>query len=250
MEAIIKRKPKASIIIITRNQRGFLEKSLPVIFNQTFKDFEVIAVDSGSIDGALELMQKYPIRIIHYRGPVGAKFNYAKAFNLGAKKAKGEFLVRLSGDVVPKGKNWLKNLIKPFSDSKITGVYGKEITGPDANFLHKIRNFFTSSSFQGIFYKLSLGILFYGACCALRKDFWKKAPFDELLPMGGDANWGLEMKKRGYKTFFSPEALFYHSHPGREIFNSGFWRSIRGLSVIYWRALVFAFSAKTVSSCK
>jgi rhamnosyltransferase len=115
-------KPQVSIIILTKNQKRFLKQSLPMIFTQTFKDFEVIIVDSGSIDGSLEIMENYPVKILKIKM---VPFNYAKAFNFGASKAKGDYLVRLSGDAIPANQYWLENLLKGLESKKVVGTYSR-----------------------------------------------------------------------------------------------------------------------------
>ena len=51
--------PKISVIIPVYNADKYLEEALSSIANQTFKDFEVIAIDDGSTDKSLEILKKY-----------------------------------------------------------------------------------------------------------------------------------------------------------------------------------------------
>ncbi len=49
----------ASVIVITKNQKRFLEMSVPAIQCQQLDSaFEIIAVDSGSTDGAVEYLKE------------------------------------------------------------------------------------------------------------------------------------------------------------------------------------------------
>ena len=52
------------IIIPNYNNEKWLDKCLSSIFNQTFKDFEVIVVDDCSTDGSLDIIRKYPVKLI------------------------------------------------------------------------------------------------------------------------------------------------------------------------------------------
>ena len=45
--------PKISIIIVNYNGKGFMRGCLEALQGQTFKDFEVIIVDNGSLDDSL-----------------------------------------------------------------------------------------------------------------------------------------------------------------------------------------------------
>ena len=51
--------PKVSIILPVYNTRAYLSKSIESILNQTYQDFSLILIDDGSIDGSIELLQKF-----------------------------------------------------------------------------------------------------------------------------------------------------------------------------------------------
>ena len=51
--------PFFSIIIPTFNQSSFLQKALKSVFNQTFKNFEVIVVDNNSKDGTKKVVKSF-----------------------------------------------------------------------------------------------------------------------------------------------------------------------------------------------
>ena len=52
------------IIIPNYNNEEWLDKCLSSIFNQTYKDYEVIVVDDCSTDNSLEIIRKYPVKLI------------------------------------------------------------------------------------------------------------------------------------------------------------------------------------------
>ena len=51
--------PKFSIIIPVYNVEKYIKKCLDSVFNQTFKDFEVICVNDGSTDSSLDILKEY-----------------------------------------------------------------------------------------------------------------------------------------------------------------------------------------------
>ena len=108
---------KAAVVVITRNQRPFLARSLPMLAAQVGVETppEIIVVDSGSTDGARELIDATPgVRRLDYTGSAGDRFNYARAYNQGIRAAAPDtdFIVRLSGDAVPADAGW-------FADDRI-----------------------------------------------------------------------------------------------------------------------------------
>ena len=60
-------KIKFSIIVPSLNNKKFLLNCLNSIFNQTYKNYEIIVVDGGSTDGTLNILKKYKKKTkIHY----------------------------------------------------------------------------------------------------------------------------------------------------------------------------------------
>ncbi len=87
-----------SIIVPIYNLGNALAKCLDAILCQTYRDFELILVDDGSIDGSLSVCQKYQekderIRIFHQENK-GA----ASARNLGLDNANGSYVSFVDGD--------------------------------------------------------------------------------------------------------------------------------------------------------
>ena len=90
--------PFLSIIIPVFNVEGYLAQCLDSIFNQGIDDVEVIAVNDGSSDGSVSILQQYAslgwdFRIIEQenKGPSCAR-------NIGIDEAKGRYLLFLDSD--------------------------------------------------------------------------------------------------------------------------------------------------------
>ena len=209
---MVEKLPFVSVIIVAYNQKSFLEKSLPVIYRQNYEDFEVIVVDSGSSDGSIELYKEYPVKVVKYVGPTGKRFNYATAFNLAVEKSVGDIYVRLSGDVIPVSEDWLIELIKPFENKEVAGVYSHQLHGKDSDLHHKFLSFFMFSPYRDYFEKLAPGFMFWGASAGIRRSCFEEVPFSEKQRRGEDVLWGAEMARRGYKILYSPNSKVIHNH--------------------------------------
>ena len=48
-----------SVLLPVRNVEAYLEAAIDSILNQTFRDFEVVAVDDGSTDRTAEILARY-----------------------------------------------------------------------------------------------------------------------------------------------------------------------------------------------
>ena len=128
--------PKFSIIIPVYNVEKYLKKCLDSVFNQTYKDYEVIVVNDGTKDNSMDIVKDYDVKVINQKNQ-----GLSAARNAGVKKATGEYLIFLDSDDY-----WEKDLLKELSKSlknnpdlirfQINEVYedGKTISYPEESF--------------------------------------------------------------------------------------------------------------------
>ena len=198
---------KASIVIRTYNEERYLSQTLTMVFSQSFKDFEVIIVDSESNDSTLEIAQKFPVIIKEIKKE---EFTYGRALNIGVEMSKGEFVVFLSGHSIPCDIYWLENLLKSFEDSRISGVCGNQIYHPNAPYTEKIR---LKSAFNRPMGLQNLGnFIFSNSNSAIRKEAWRQCLFDPIIERCEDIIWARNQMELGNSIYFQPCAQVYHSH--------------------------------------
>lgn len=85
--------PKFSIIIPVYNTEKYIDKCLNSVFNQSYKDYEVIVVNDGSSDRSVEIAQTYKCTIINQKNK-----GVSAARNNGVKKAKGDYIIFIDSD--------------------------------------------------------------------------------------------------------------------------------------------------------
>lgn len=83
---------RLSVIIPVYNGEKYLSRCLTALQNQTFKDWQAIFVDDGSIDNSGKILDKYAskdkrITVIHKKN-----MGVSAARNDGIKKAKGDYV--------------------------------------------------------------------------------------------------------------------------------------------------------------
>jgi glycosyltransferase involved in cell wall biosynthesis len=86
--------PKVSVIIPTYNRAQFLPRAIRSVQGQTFRDWELIVVDDGSIDGTQQLLRAWAdMRVVSQpnRGVSAAR-------NAGVRIASGEWIAFLDSD--------------------------------------------------------------------------------------------------------------------------------------------------------
>ena len=98
---------KVSIVIPIYNAEKYLEECITSALNQSYQNIEIIAVNDGSTDNTLQVLEKFSdkIKIINKKNG-----GTASALNVGIKTMKGEWFKWLSADDKLK-KNAIETLI-------------------------------------------------------------------------------------------------------------------------------------------
>ncbi len=203
--------PQVSIVYLTKNGGTLFEESLKAVFSQKSSyEYDVIAVDSGSTDGTIEILRRYPVRVYQIRPE---EFNFGLTRDYGFSLAKGDILISLSQDAVPVGPDWLNDLVSPFfEDRSVAAVQGMDIL-PDDQYLYyweRIRMFyFTRESRSWIKSHHGIGMSF--TSCAIRRRVWEDNPLGHV-EMSEDKVFQKKITDKGYKIIFNRKAMDYHFH--------------------------------------
>lgn len=91
--------PLVSIVVPLYNGEKFLGQCINSLVMQTFKDFEIIVVDDGSIDNSKKVLDHFSFfrNLRYFRKENGGT---GSALNLGHEKAKGKYVTWCSHDNV------------------------------------------------------------------------------------------------------------------------------------------------------
>jgi len=93
------KKPTVSVVMPTFNREKYIAESIKSVLLSTLKELELIIVDDGSTDGAVEIIKQFAekdprviyVNNIKHKGVVGAS-------NLGTRMAKGKYIARMDDD--------------------------------------------------------------------------------------------------------------------------------------------------------
>ena len=221
-----------SIILLTKNGEKHIRSVLEGLYRQRMIDrAEVLMIDSGSSDATLTIAASFPVQLTRI---APEEFGHGRTRNLGARLARGEFLVFLPQDATPVGASWLETLLRPFDDPAVAGVYGRQVARADASAMetHFLRTTYPAQPevkrldrTRGV----SLAQCFFSTVGgAIRASLWKAHPFDESVIMSEDQAWSKQILLAGHAIVYQPEAEMLHSHGYgiadvfRRNFDSGF----------------------------
>jgi GT2 family glycosyltransferase len=207
---------EVSILLLTKNDRRNLECVLPGLFRQRgIETCEVLAIDSGSTDGSLELLRQFPI---HVKQIPGCEFHHARTRNLAASLSQGQILIFLSQDAVPTSETWLTSLVSNFNDPKVGAVYGRQLPRP-----HSSRErqdvldtvYGDKKLIKDPTQPNRMGYRFYhfsDANAAIRRTVWEQVRFPEDLKVFEDLGIAKRILDRGWQIVYDPKAAVVHSH--------------------------------------
>ncbi|MDD3295856.1 MAG: glycosyltransferase [Candidatus Omnitrophica bacterium] len=201
-------KPFFSVVVPTYNRADFLKIAIESVLTQTFKNYELLIVDDGSIDNTAENIKsqvsnsKIQTKIKYFyqknRGPAAAR-------NKGIKNSNGEFICFLDSD-----DRWTKDKLN------ITFDYTKK--HPDCKIFHSEEIWYRNGCLltPRIKHKKPSGNVFTQAlklCClgistaAIHASVFKSlGGFDEYFPACEDYEFWLRASLK-YQVTLIPEYL-------------------------------------------
>lgn len=92
----MKETPLVSVIIPVYNYDRYLAEAIESVFNQTYRNLEVIVVDDGSTDQSAEVARSFADKGVRYCPQVHAGIGAAR--NKGVELAQGDFIAFLDAD--------------------------------------------------------------------------------------------------------------------------------------------------------
>jgi glycosyltransferase involved in cell wall biosynthesis len=214
-----------SIVLPTRNGAATLPALLDAIARQRVDfPFEVIAVDSGSTDGTLDVLHTRVDQVITIAADA---FDHGLTRNLAIEQARGELIVLMVQDALPASNGWLAALTTPLlADDRVAGAFARQRPRADASAItrHYLDRWMGSSDvprtvciddraeFEALEPMAQLErCTFDNVCSCIRRRVWIEHPFRPTA-IGEDLAWAKEVLLAGYRLSYVPDAEVVHSH--------------------------------------
>jgi GT2 family glycosyltransferase len=213
-----------SIIIVTWNSKRYLTRCLDSLSAQTNQDFEVIMLDNGSTDGGyVGLEEKYPDVKLALK-TLNANLGFAPANNIGARLAKGEYLVLLNVDAFPEP-DWLERLLEAAKLHPDAFFSSRQIQADKPNLLdgegdvYHVSGLAWRENYNLPIYPLNESHEAFSACGAAafypRQQFLDAGGFDEdYFSYQEDVDLGFRLRLRGLCCMLVPQAVVHHVGSG------------------------------------
>ena len=193
-----------TVYIPNYNYGKFLQDSIDSVLNQTFKNFELIIIDDGSIDNSKKILKKYffhkKIRIINQKNK-----GLVKCCNTAIRASNGRFVLRLDADDYLK-KNALENFYNKINSDRNIGLVFS-----DYFIIDDKKNILKKNKMMNYEKKVKLlDIPSHGACSIIRKEYILETNlYDEDIDRQDGYDLWLKFFRR-YKVANISKALWYY----------------------------------------
>lgn len=196
-----------SIILRSYNEAWALRDTLPALAAQRHRHWELIAFDSGSTDGSVDLIRA--VKPAHFVQLLPHEYRPGRVLNQGMQLCRHERAIFLNADATPQGPDWLGPLVENLADPRTAAVFGRQIPRPDcaAVFARDYERCFgdrrESAAWEHFFSMVSSG---------LRRDVWARRGFAEAMQYSEDDEYTRWCRAAGYRIRYVPESVVMHSH--------------------------------------
>jgi GT2 family glycosyltransferase len=212
--------PRVTVVIPNWNGERFLGLCLGSLREQSFRDFETILVDNGSVDGSRGFVgEHFPeVKVV----PLGENRGIAAAFNAGIEASGAEYVVLLNNDT-ELDPGWLEALARAAEDRPESGHFASRLVDfYDRSVLDGAGD---AMRLSGLPYRLGHGErdrgrfdkpgYVFGACAAAalyrREMLDEVGLFDEdFVSYCEDGDLSFRAQLAGYRCFYVPGAVVYH----------------------------------------
>lgn len=228
--------PLVSIIIPNRDKLEFLQPCIETLLGKTrYQNFEILVVDNQSQDpDVLEyyrmLEQTLPerVRVLPYDAP----FNFSAQCNLGAREARGEYLLLLNNDIEVVQPEWLERMLMQAQRPEV-GVVGAKLVYPETgmvqhggivlgngNPLLSVANHYGMDcklDDPGYMNRMQCDMYLSAvtaACMMVRREVYQQVEgfTEELGVLFNDVEFCLKVSQQGHKLLWTPYSVLVHHH--------------------------------------
>jgi glycosyltransferase involved in cell wall biosynthesis len=193
-------KPKISIIIINKNDRGIADTLVALESINRPAQTETIVVDVSSDEVMGDIWTANPsVHWIYFKPSAGPKSSIPEQRNAGIQASRGDIIAFIDANCVPV-KNWLVDLTAPILSGAETVTAGST-TAKNPKTLANIN---AAGKMKYLPSAATINLAF------TRATYDEVGPFDESLHFGSDVDFTWRCIDAGHKIRYVPEASVSH----------------------------------------
>jgi len=210
---MINNNPKVTVIMPVYNSAKYLPAALDSVLAQTLQDFEVVAVNDGSTDDSLAVLERYAARDPRVRFATQKNAGIAAARNAAAALAKGRYIATHDDDDVFHPVRLEKQAAILDARPDLAAVFCRSLVA-DEN-LKPIGGMKIPADPRVLRQRLQRGNVLQQSCMVRREVFEKIGGYREALMLSEDFDFNLRLLEAG-EILCMPEAYhIYRQHSGQ-----------------------------------
>ncbi len=197
---------KISFCIPVYNGEKTIARCIESILDLSYPDKEIIIVNDGSTDGTLDILKKYPVKLVNLEQNMGRGYARQKAL----EHASGEYVALLDADGFITNKNWAEKMLSDFTEDRIAGVFSLSKAINPENSIARYWDYLTTTV-------LTQAQITHGA--GTGNTLIKKSVLDEVggfdrrLRNVEDCDLSEKISKKGYVFYYEPDCLMSREQP-------------------------------------
>ncbi len=198
---------RVAVIMRSKNEMPHLPAALRSLRNQSFKDIELWAVDSGSKDGSVDVLRD-ALDAAHFIRIPPEEYVPGKVLNDMTARTSQEFIVFQNADAVFQTPDALEKLLAPLFSGEADAVMSAQVTRPDARFIvtYDYLRAFDPKNIKG-----DNADFFSAVTCAFRRDLWEKIKIPDV-GYAEDVAWARLCRSAGARFKLVTDSIVEHSH--------------------------------------
>lgn len=216
--------PRATLVLPVKDGAADLPAVLASLAAQQLEGgLEVVAIDSGSKDASVSLLEAAGVRLLRIAPQA---FDHGETRNLGVRESRGGIVLFLSQDACPADSGFARRLVEALeADSRLAGAFARQLPRPEADPMTRrdLQSWVASRPEPRVMFadaarmeSLPPLLRYYTAAfdnvaSAARRALLLAHPF-AATRFGEDVEWGARMLERGHGLAYVPEAVVVHSH--------------------------------------
>lgn len=194
-----------AVIMRTKNVGDVVDQALAALHAQTFRDVELHVVDSGSTDGTLGIVRRWPCQLTCIEPK---QYFPGSVLNEAIARTDAEWIVFQNSDVVPLGPFALEELLRPLRDPKVAATFARQVPRPEADGWVR-RDYAAAFPERG---EAPPWMVYSLPFAAMKREVWERFRFYEDAWASEDTEWGHRVRNAGFKIRYAPRAAVMHSH--------------------------------------
>lgn len=195
------------IVMRSKNEMPYARTALEELSKQSYRNYELYAVDSGSTDGTLQVLRKY-CKPENVKEIAPEDYVPGKVLNEMIAACPQPIIAFLNADAIPLSSDWLEKLVEPLLKDEADATMSRQEPRDDARFIVKYdyKRAYDPKNIKG-----DNADFFSAVACAFKRELWERHEF-RTHGYAEDVAWTSVCRRDGARYRLVLDSAVEHSH--------------------------------------